>query len=249
MLKYKLCRICMKQKNTNTSFVKIFESTAFGDLVANILIDFANVNVAPNDELPHIICNLCLDYLLKCREFQKLVIQNDSTLAKLAEKTPDEIERTLTQPLIRIEKVKDEPPTIVQLEVTEDLDPAVVPADSKDVYEISSESSSSEDEDDFPIEEEVIENQVEAEPPRFLCCCCPVQFTEEHDMVKHLKTEHFKIRSKLNIAPVDKDPDEVKQCEMCFKYCVGIEKLMEHQLQFRNSKQCVECGGFYMRKG
>jgi Zinc-finger associated domain (zf-AD) len=247
MLKYKLCRICMKQTKANTTFVKIFESTAIGDLVANILIDFANVNVTQNDDLPHIICNTCLDQLIKCREFQKLVIQNDSTLANLAEKSPDEIHKSIAEPLIRIEKLKKcEESTIVQLDMTEDFHTENIDG----AISIES-SSSSEDEDDFPIEQDMPEKPVEAHQPRFMCCCCPLQFGEEHEMIKHLKTEHAAIRSRLNIAPVDKDPDLVKQCEMCFKYFIGRIKLEEHQARFSQAKceQCVECGEFYQKKG
>jgi Zinc-finger associated domain (zf-AD) len=246
MLKHKLCRICMKQKKANTTFVKIFESTAIGDLVANILIDFANVSVNQTDELPHIICSCCLDQLIKCREFQKLVIQNDHTLANLSEKSQDEIEKTINEPLIRIEKVKKtEGSTIVKLEMTEDFGTESLELEDN----IETQFSSSEDEDDFPIEEEVPEDLVEELQPRFLCCCCPLHFSEEHEMIKHLKNDHHTIRSKLNIAPVDKDPDLVKQCEMCFKYFDGMKQLEEHQAQFIDSEQCVECGEFYQRRG
>jgi Zinc-finger associated domain (zf-AD) len=243
MLKYKLCRICMKQKKANTGFVKIFESTKMGDLVANILIDFANVSVEQNDGLPHIICTYCFENLIKCREFQKLVVQNDNTLASLAEKTPDEIEKTIAEPLVRIEKVKKcEKSTIVQLMDTTTTVEEYVTTKQYD------ESSSSEDEDDF-IEEEVIDLPVEAVEPRLFCCCCPLQFNEEHEIIEHIKTEHAAIRNKVHIAPIDKDPEELNQCEMCFKYFVGMEKLVDHQAQYQNCKQCVECGGFYKHKG
>jgi Zinc-finger associated domain (zf-AD) len=211
-----------------------------GGLVSTMIVDLANVSVDQNDRLPHIICTHCFEMLMKCREFQKMIVQNDTTLSNLVKKSPYEVERIIAEPLIRIEKVvPSEKSTIVQLDTTDDIamdDP------------FSSQSSGSESEDDFPMEE-VTEEPIEAANPRFLCCCCPFQFNEEHEIIQHMKTDHADIRSKTNIVPVDKDPRYVKQCELCLKYVYGFAKLIEHQDMYRHSKQCVECGGFYLKKG
>jgi Zinc-finger associated domain (zf-AD) len=217
----------MKQKKAldplDTEFVKIFEFKAMGHLVADILIDFANINVDQSDDLPHIICISCFENLVKCREFKKLVVQNQTALADLAKASPADVERIIAEPLVRIEKVEIEFPL---------------------------ESPYSEDEDEFGTEEEVVPvEQVKAVQPRFLCCCCPLQFDEEYEVIQHMKTDHAAIRSKINIAPAAREFDEVKQCELCFKFIFGFDKLLEHQAQYKNCKQCFECGGFYQKKG
>jgi Zinc-finger associated domain (zf-AD) len=242
MLKNKLCRICMKQRKPETGFVKIFVSKEMGGPLSNVIIDFANVSVDQNDRLPHIICTHCCVTLIKCREFQKMIVQNDKTLSNLVKKPPYEVERIIAEPLIRIEKViRGEESIRVQLDPIEDNS-----LDDDDPF--ASQNSSSEDEDDFLIKE-ATDEPIEAVKPRFLCCCCPLQFGEEHEIIHHMKTDHAAIRTKLNIMPINKDPKGVRQCELCLKYVVGFMKLIEHQSQYKNCQQCVECGGFYQDKG
>jgi Zinc-finger associated domain (zf-AD) len=234
----------MKQKKTSQTFVKIFESTESGVPINKIITDFANVRVDPNDDLPHIICTQCFENLIKCREFQNVVVQNATNLANLAKKSPNEIEKIIAEPLVRIEKVQHhtKQSNIVKLVDTEDA----VTDRLDDQFE--SQSSSSEDEDEFGQDEDMQVAPIEAVSPRISCCCCALQFSEEHEIIQHMKTEHSAIRSKLNIQPVDKDPKDVIQCELCFKYVVGMDRLLEHQTQYKNCKQCVECGGFYQNK-
>jgi Zinc-finger associated domain (zf-AD) len=76
-----ICRICVKE----SSKVNIFESLSSDDVVANLIIDLADVDCAPDDQMPNGICETCLDGLEKAHSFRKMIRGSDSKLRDLME--------------------------------------------------------------------------------------------------------------------------------------------------------------------
>ncbi len=76
-----ICRICVKE----SSKVNIFETVASDDVVANLIIDLADVDCELGDQMPNGICESCLSELGKAHAFRKLVRGSDSKLRNLME--------------------------------------------------------------------------------------------------------------------------------------------------------------------
>jgi hypothetical protein len=79
-----LCRICM-QETQDDSKILIYRTEAANDLVANLIIDLADVECSSDDNLPDAICEICVDGLEKAYEFRKLIRKSDVMLRDMFE--------------------------------------------------------------------------------------------------------------------------------------------------------------------
>ncbi|XP_063920454.1 zinc finger protein 81-like isoform X2 [Zophobas morio] len=81
------CRICLSE-TTQSESVNIFTKGRSNETISDLIMNFAYIEVFEEDNLPDVVCLLCLNHLNKVYEFRDLIIKSDAHLKEMRNKIP-----------------------------------------------------------------------------------------------------------------------------------------------------------------
>nr|XP_029720009.1 zinc finger protein 569-like [Aedes albopictus] len=218
------CRICARNDLRPGEMISLFCERK-GEVIANMIIDCADVMVSHDDNLPDSVCPDCLTRLVDAFTLRKLIRDSEEILQAVAirlkaEKAGESLSDPLQlePPEEPLESPVKEPPSLPK---------EVAPSKGKITKYPTKEQIES-------IETFETYNVIKVRGVR--CCGCDEILPHKQDLVRHSRLEHSH-RAGNHIS------DAVFQCQTCFVNFPNRMKLLNHTKNYDSNEiyHCTEC--------
>jgi Zinc-finger associated domain (zf-AD)/Zinc finger, C2H2 type len=211
--------------------INIYNTIALDDLVANLMIDCADIEVFSGDGCPEIVCSMCLTSLQQAYSFQKQIKRSDNVLKELADQTTDSNDAVLE---IEIEgcSIQDENLNLSDDEAAIEETKPTVRADKSD-----------NDEDDCTMPRWMLPKYNPNQPHRFYCCLCTDTFETRQQRQQHATDVHCINPNK----PLFHEGRLTHSCTVCREVAFSTAVGLDSHLKSKTMIVCPECGKQFNR--
>ncbi|XP_065088190.1 zinc finger protein 84-like [Ochlerotatus camptorhynchus] len=213
------CRICMRNDLDQDEMVSLFCERK-GEVVANMIIDCADVMVSHDDNLPDYVCPDCLERLVDAFTLRKLIRESEGALQSLAIQMKAENAGEIPEDPLQMERVQ----IISEQSIAKGSAASV---GKSTTYPTTDQIESVETFETYKV--------IRLRGVR--CCGCQEILSSKNDLVEHSHQEHS------HRAASNSRDQAVFQCPTCFERFQNRMKLLNHTKNYESNEiyHCTVC--------